>query len=57
VESSTDITFSGIKASKALAFDTMNGTEQELNITRVGQDTMLKEILLKDYPIFITVRR
>jgi hypothetical protein len=33
----------------------MNGTEQDLDFAVNGPDTVLKGMLIKDYPVFITV--
>jgi hypothetical protein len=35
--------------------DLFNGTEQELNTTPHGSDTVLRGILVKDYPTLIRV--
>lgn len=55
-EAKTDIVLPGVQAKKAWAVDTMNGTEQALRITRRGNDTVLENLLLKDYPVFVRVR-
>ena len=53
VESKSDITISDIQAKKARVIDVFNGTKQELNITPTGTGTILKEMLIKDYPVFV----
>jgi hypothetical protein len=55
IQQSTGIIFPGIKAQRAAAVDVMNGTEQELNFEASGSDTVLKGILIKDYPVFIKI--
>lgn len=55
VEAKSDITLPGGRAESAWAIDVMNGTEQELNVTRSGNDAVLKGILIKDYPVFIRI--
>lgn len=58
-ETASDITFpalggrGGERVKKAFAVDSLNGTEQELKIDRKGNETVLKGILIKDFPIFI----
>jgi len=55
IEKKTDIIFPGVKAHRATVLDIMNGTEQELNFSANGGETVLKEMLIKDYPVLITV--
>jgi hypothetical protein len=50
---STTITFAGLNAPKAIAMDTLYGIEQELVFEVEGQDTIIKNFLVKDYPVFI----
>jgi hypothetical protein len=54
-ESAADITLPGMKAQKAWVVDIMNGTEQELNISTQGDSTIIKGMLIKDYPVLIRV--
>ena len=56
VEAKTDIVFPGVHASRATVADIMNGTEQELEVAGNGADTVLKGMLMKDYPVFVTVQ-
>jgi hypothetical protein len=56
VETNTDIVFPGVQASRASVTDIMNGTEQELEVGGHGADTVLKGMLVKDYPVFVTIR-
>jgi hypothetical protein len=53
VEAECDVTFPAIKAQRAWAIDTLNGTEQELNVTSAGGGCVLRGILIKDYPVFL----
>jgi len=55
VEARSDITLPGVRAERAWTVDTMNGTEQELNLTHRGSDTVLSGMLIKDYPVFIRI--
>ena len=57
VEEKSDIALPDVLAARAWAIDTMNGTEQELNLTHRGRDTVLEGILIKDYPVFIRITR
>jgi hypothetical protein len=55
VEANSDIALPGVQATRARVIDVFNGTEQDLNIVR-GGDTLLKGMLIKDYPVFITIQ-
>jgi hypothetical protein len=55
VEAKSDITLPGVQARCAWAVDVFNGTEQELNLTGRGKDTVLAAMLIKDYPVFVRV--
>ncbi len=59
VEAKTDITLPGRHVQSARVFDVFNGTQQELVITTDGADSLLKGILIEDYPTFIqlTIRK
>jgi hypothetical protein len=46
-----------VQATHAWVIEMFNGTEQELNITPDGKDTVIDGILIKDYPMFIRLRR
>ena len=45
------------KAERACVFGIFNGTEQELIVTQDGNDTVLKGMLIKDYPVLIRVSK
>ena len=52
----TDITIPGIRAERAWGIDTMNGSEQELDLTHRGEDTVFEGMQIKDYPIFVRIQ-
>ncbi|MEK7448234.1 MAG: hypothetical protein AAB019_02000 [Planctomycetota bacterium] len=54
-EIQTDLTRPGLKATRVVVIDSLNGTEQEFNFTIEGQGTILKGTLIKDYPVFIRI--
>ncbi len=53
VESKTDISIPNMKAKQAWVIDVFNGTEQKLNINNQTDGTVLKGMLIKDYPVFV----
>ena len=55
IEKKTDVVFPGVKASRAAVKDIMNGTEQELDFSTNSAGTVLKGMLIKDYPVFVTI--
>jgi hypothetical protein len=55
IQTKTDITLPGVQAKRATVVETMNGTEQELEFVVNGTDTVLKGMLIKDYPVFIRI--
>jgi len=52
-----NITIKSMKAKKAWAVDVLNGTMQELNIVCRDKNTILKGILLEDYPVFVVFEK
>ena len=54
-ETKTEMVFPGVQARRARVADIMNGTEQELEIAGTGTDTVLKGMLIKDFPVFVTI--
>ena len=50
----TEITFPGGKLSKVSAIDILNGDIQSLQFTCDGENTVLKDIHIKDWPIIIS---
>jgi hypothetical protein len=54
-EAKTDIVFPGLQARRATVTDIMNGSQQELEMEKKGADTVLKDMLVKDYPVFVTL--
>ena len=57
VETKAEVALPGMNAKKAWVVDIMNGTEQELNIEPQGDGTIIKGMLIKDYPVFIGQER
>jgi hypothetical protein len=57
VESSCDITIPNVQAERAWVIDIFNGTKQELVITCKGENTALKDMLIKDYPVFVRLKK
>jgi len=47
------ITFPGLTAEKIVAIDVLHGFEQELVFEIDGDDTIIRDLLVKDYPILI----
>lgn len=52
-ERKTDIAIKDVQAGQAWVVDVFKGTEQKLDLTSVGADTVLKGMLIKDYPVLI----
>ena len=52
-QTKTEITFPGTQARQARVQDIMNGTEQELDLATSGSDTIIKGMVIKDYPVFV----
>ena len=53
VEAQSEMALPGIRAKQAWIIDLMNGTEQELLLTRSGQGTEVRGIRVKNYPTII----
>ena len=47
------ITFPGLTAGSATGIDVLHGFEQELVFETDGEDTIVRDLLIKDYPILI----
>ena len=56
-ELKSDLTVPGIAAEQAWVIDIFNGTEQELDLAWSGKDTLLKGLLIKDYPTLIRITK
>lgn len=56
VEVENDIILPGVSTQKARVIDIFNGTTQELILTPDTQNTILQQILIKDYPVFIEIQ-
>jgi len=52
-EQSTDVLLPGIPCGKAWVVDTLNGTEQELDVAHENGATVLRGMRIKDYPALI----
>lgn len=52
-EETHDLVLEGTQARQAWGIDIMNGTEQELTLSRHGTDTTIPAILVKNYPTLI----
>jgi len=50
-----NIIFKNIIAEKAVGIDLFNGTEQELEICIENNNTVLREVFIKDYPSLIKI--
>jgi hypothetical protein len=57
VEAKSDLTLPGLRARRAWVLDIFNGTEQELKLAHRGADTIIQELLIKDYPVFIRIAK
>ncbi len=57
IESKADIILPGLQARQAWVIDVFNGTEQKLTLARNGNDTVLKAMRIKDYPVFIRLTK
>jgi hypothetical protein len=49
----TTLTFPGLSASKVTGVDVLNGFEQELVFETETGDLVIRDLLVKDYPIFV----
>jgi hypothetical protein len=47
------LTFSGESATNAIGIDVLEGFQQELITERSGSDLVIRDLLVKDYPIFV----
>jgi len=54
-QAKTDLTFPGVRAKQATVVDIMNGTEQGLDFAAMDAGTVLKGVLIKDYPVLIEI--
>jgi hypothetical protein len=53
VEVRSDVTLPGVQAKQAWIVDLMNGTDQELMLTKNQKSTIIKGIRVKNYPTII----
>jgi len=47
------LTFPNLSAQKVIGIDVLNGFEQELIIEMVNGDLVIRDLLVKDYPIIL----
>jgi len=52
-ETLADVTLPGTGVDQAWVIDLMNGTEQKLNMDPSGNDTIIRRLQVKDYPVLI----
>ena len=57
IKAEARITIRGADIARAVGMDCLNGTCQELHIDEAGGDTVLKEIRVRDYPLFIKLSK
>ena len=56
-EARSDVRLPGIQAKEAWVIDVMDGIEQELVISSEGNDTLIRGMMIKDYPTLIRVTK
>jgi hypothetical protein len=56
-EAKSDVTLPGVQAKEAWVVDVLNGTAQKLMATSEAGSTVVKGVLVKDYPTLVRVRR
>ncbi|MCP4204164.1 MAG: hypothetical protein GY769_19790, partial [bacterium] len=49
------VLFQGLGSSDAVGVDLLKGFSQELEISTLGQDLVIDNLIVKDYPLFIRV--
>ena len=52
-----DVTFPEIAAKNARAYDSLNGVYQDLNMNTVAGTTVIENLILYDWPIFVELQR
>lgn len=52
-DTETDIIIKGIETERVIGIDILNGREQGLIASKKGDDTVVKEMLIKDFPILV----
>jgi hypothetical protein len=57
VETKTDVTLPGVEAKEAWVIDVLNGTEQKLITASNAHGTVFKDMMIKDYPTLIHLKR
>jgi len=56
-QTKAEVSFAGLRARQARILDIVNGTEQELDFVANGWETVVKGLLIEDYPVFIQVNQ
>ena len=54
-EKKSDIAFPAMQGKRARVVDIMNGTEQELDFAVNGSETVVKALMIKDYPVLMRI--
>ena len=49
----TDVIIRGTKTGRVVGTDTLNGLEQELEFKQEGDDTIVPELVVRDYPLVL----
>jgi len=52
----SDVILPQIKCREAVGIDVLNGTEQQLRISSEGGETIIRGVLIKDYPVIVRLR-
>ena len=52
-----EVGFAGLRARQAHVLDIMNGTEQGLDFAASDSETVVKDLLIKDYPVLIRMNQ
>jgi hypothetical protein len=52
-----DIALPAVTAKRAWAADIMNGAEQELDIAAQGADSVIRGVIVRNYPLFVKVQQ
>ena len=56
IQKKVDITVCDVSVKTVWGMDSFNGTEQELDISSENGNTIIKGVILKDYPVFLKLR-
>ena len=53
----SDLILPGVRCTRVTGIDVLNGFEQELSVSVEGGNTVLRKLLIKDYPVVLKVAR